>query len=72
MDICGYLPAPVPRRSRRADPLNGSAGIRLGLTRAEQVGLGLLVVLVAVIGYRRFARRHPLGAGRRKRLTAGR
>jgi hypothetical protein len=33
-----------------------------GLTRAEQVGLGLLVLLVAVIGYRGFTRRHPLGA----------
>jgi hypothetical protein len=31
-----------------------------GLTRGMQVGLGLLVLLVAVIGYRGFARRHPL------------
>jgi hypothetical protein len=31
-----------------------------GLTRGTQVGLGLLVLLVAVIGYRGFARRHPL------------
>jgi len=32
-----------------------------GLTRGMQVGLGLLVLLVAVIGYRGFLRRHPLG-----------
>jgi len=32
-----------------------------GLTRAEQIGLGLLVLLVAVIGYRGFLRRHPPG-----------
>jgi Protein of Unknown function (DUF2784) len=31
-----------------------------GLTRGMQVGLGLLVLLVAVIGYWGFARRHPL------------
>jgi hypothetical protein len=31
-----------------------------GLTRGMQIGLGLLVLLVAVIGYRGFARRHPL------------
>ena len=31
-----------------------------GLTRGMQVGLGLLVLLVAVIGYRGFVRRHPL------------
>jgi Protein of Unknown function (DUF2784) len=41
-----------------------------GLTRAEQVGLGLLVLLVAVIGYRGFARRHPPGAGWPKRSPA--
>jgi hypothetical protein len=29
-------------------------------------------VLVAVVGYRGYARRHPPGAGWRKRLTAGR
>ena len=38
-----------------------------GLTRAEQVGLGLLVLLVAVIGYRGFARRHPPGTAWAKR-----
>jgi Protein of Unknown function (DUF2784) len=32
-----------------------------GLTRGMQVGLGLLVLLVAVIGYRGFLRRRPLG-----------
>ena len=32
-----------------------------GLTRGMQVGLGLLVLLVAVIGYRGFLRRHPPG-----------
>jgi hypothetical protein len=31
-----------------------------GLTRGMQIGLGLLVLLVVVIGYRGFARRHPL------------
>ena len=31
-----------------------------GLTRGMQIGLGLLVLLLAVIGYRGFARRHPL------------
>jgi Protein of Unknown function (DUF2784) len=31
-----------------------------GLTRGMQIGLGLLVVVVAVIGYRGFFRRHPL------------
>ena len=30
-----------------------------GLTRGMQVGLGLLVLLVAVIGYQGFLRRHP-------------
>jgi hypothetical protein len=38
-----------------------------GLTRAEQVGLGLLVLLVAVIGYRGFALRHPPGTAWAKR-----
>jgi hypothetical protein len=38
-----------------------------GLTRVEQVGLGLLVLLVAVIGYRGFARRHPPGTAWAKR-----
>ena len=32
-----------------------------GLTRGMQVGLGLLVLLVAIIGYRGFLRRHPPG-----------
>jgi hypothetical protein len=32
-----------------------------GLTRGMQIGLGLLVLLTAVIGYRGFARRHPPG-----------
>lgn len=30
-----------------------------GLTRGMQVGLGLLVLLVATVGYRGFLRRHP-------------
>jgi hypothetical protein len=30
-----------------------------GLSRGMQIGLGLLVLLTAVIGYRGFARRHP-------------
>jgi len=30
-----------------------------GLTREMQLGLGLVVVLVAVLGYRGFLRRHP-------------
>jgi Protein of Unknown function (DUF2784) len=30
-----------------------------GLTRGMQIGLGVLVMLVAVIGYRGFLRRHP-------------
>jgi Protein of Unknown function (DUF2784) len=30
-----------------------------GLTRGMQIGLGLLVLLVAFIGYRGFLRRHP-------------
>ena len=45
-----------------------------GLTRGEQVGLGLLVLLVAVIGYRGFARRHPPGpawAGSTRPLIRG-
>jgi hypothetical protein len=34
-----------------------------GLTRGIQVGLGLFVVLIAVVGYRRYLRRHgPAGA----------
>jgi Protein of Unknown function (DUF2784) len=32
-----------------------------GLTRSMQIGLGLLVLLVAVTGYRGFLRRHPPG-----------
>src|SRR5215472_17101154 len=32
-----------------------------GLTRGMRIGLGLLVLLVAVIGYRGFLRRHPPG-----------
>ena len=32
-----------------------------GLTRVMQIGLGLLVLLVAIIGYRGFLRRHPVG-----------
>ena len=35
-----------------------------GLTRGMQIGLGLLVLLVAVIGYRGFLRRHWLGRAR--------
>lgn len=46
-----------------------------GLTRGMQVGLGLLVLLIAAIGYRGFLRRHPLSvrrAGRKKdSVTAG-
>ena len=40
-----------------------------GLTREMQVGLGLLVLLVAVIGYRGFLRRHPPGRGAAKALA---
>jgi len=40
-----------------------------GLTRGMQIGLGLLVLLVAIIGYRGLLRRHPPG---RMRLSAGR
>jgi Protein of Unknown function (DUF2784) len=32
-----------------------------GLTRGMQIGLGLLVLLVAIIGYRGFLSRHPSG-----------
>ena len=35
-----------------------------GLTRGMQIGLGLLVLLVAIIGYRGFLRRHPPGSVR--------
>ena len=38
-----------------------------GLTRGMQIGLGLLVLLTAIIGYRGFLRRHPLGTARQKR-----
>ena len=38
-----------------------------GLTRGMQLGLGILVVLVAVIGYRGFLRRHPPGWAARGR-----
>lgn len=34
-----------------------------GLTRELQIGLGLLLLLTVVIGYRGFLRRHPLGPG---------
>jgi len=37
-----------------------------GLTRGMQIGLGVVVVLVAVIGYRGLLRRHPLGRARRQ------
>src|SRR5260370_630916 len=37
-----------------------------GLTRGMQLGLGVVVVLVAVIGYRGLLRRHPLGRARRQ------
>ena len=38
-----------------------------GLTRGMQIGLGLLVLLVAIIGYRGFLRRHPPGRMRPER-----
>jgi len=41
-----------------------------GLTRGMQIGLGLLVLLTAVIGYRGFARRHPLRTAWPKRPSA--
>ena len=37
-----------------------------GLTRGMQIGLGLLVLLVAFIGYRGLLRRHPPGWMRRR------
>lgn len=37
-----------------------------GLTRGMQIGLGLLVLLVAIIGYRGFARRHSAFAWPRR------
>ena len=37
-----------------------------GLTRGMQIGLGVVVVLAAVIGYRGVLRRHPLGRARRQ------
>jgi Protein of Unknown function (DUF2784) len=39
-----------------------------GLTRGLQIMLGLLVVLIAVLGYGGYLRRHPLV--RRRRLLA--
>jgi hypothetical protein len=41
-----------------------------GLTRGMQVGLGFVVVLVAVIGYRGFLRRHPPGRAWREHWPA--
>jgi|GEM_PF-117080 len=41
-----------------------------GLTRGMQIGLGLLVLLVAVIGYRGFLRRHRPGRMRPASWTA--
>ena len=38
-----------------------------GLTRGMQIGLGLLVLLVAIIGYRGLLRRHPPGRMRSQR-----
>jgi hypothetical protein len=38
-----------------------------GLTHGMQIGLGLLVLLVAIIGYRGFLRRHPPGPMRPQR-----
>jgi hypothetical protein len=32
-----------------------------GLTRGMQIGLGLVVLLIAIFGYRGFLRRHPPG-----------
>jgi hypothetical protein len=34
-----------------------------GLTHAMKIGLGIFVLVVAVIGYRGYLRRHPLGNG---------
>jgi len=42
-----------------------------GLTRGMQVGLGLLVLLVAVIGYRGFLRRHRPDRGGAGQVTGG-
>jgi hypothetical protein len=41
-----------------------------GLTRGMQFGLGVLVVLVAAIGYWGFLRRHPPSRAWRQRLPA--
>ena len=41
-----------------------------GLTRVMQIGLGLLVLLVAIIGYRGFLRRHPAGRAWPERRSA--
>jgi hypothetical protein len=36
-----------------------SHALNADLTRGMQIGLGLLVLLVAIIGYRTLLRRHP-------------
>jgi hypothetical protein len=41
-----------------------------GLTREMQIGLGLLVLLAAIIGYWGFVRRHPPGAAWLRGLSA--
>jgi hypothetical protein len=65
---------PCGARSRRAAYRDGFIAHYLvkviyppGLTRAMQIGLGLLVLLVAVIGYRGFLRRHRPGRVRPER-----
>jgi hypothetical protein len=42
-----------------------------GLTRGMQIGLGVLVLLVAIIGYWGLLRRHPPGGGWRERWPMG-
>ena len=42
-----------------------------GLTRGMQIGLGVLVLLVAIIGYWGLQRRHPLGGAWRERWPMG-
>jgi hypothetical protein len=41
-----------------------------GLTRGLQIVLGLFVVLVAVVGYGGYLRRHPLGRAARAARAA--
>jgi len=43
-----------------------------GLTRGMQTGLGVVVLLVAIVGYRGFLRRHPAGRAWREHWPGGR